>query len=51
MLTDIEIAQQNEKWPIEQVAATRNININVLEHYGKYKAKIPYGYKGNEQGK
>lgn len=51
MLTDIEIAQQNEKWPIEQVAATRNINANVLEHYGKYKAKIPYDYKGDKQGK
>ena len=51
MLTDIEIAQQNEKWPIECVAASRYIDPGVLERYGKYKAKIPYDYKGNKQGK
>ena len=51
MLTDIEIAQANEKWPIEQVAATAGIDADVLEHYGKYKAKVPYDYRGKKNAK
>ncbi len=40
MKTDIEIAQSCEMLPISQVAAKAGIDENLLEHYGKYKAKI-----------
>ena len=38
--TDIEIAQESVMLPIEQVAAKLGIEGDLLEHYGKYKAKI-----------
>ena len=40
MLTDIEIAQQCQMRPIEQVAKDLGIDAEDLEFYGKYKAKI-----------
>lgn len=40
MKTDIEIAQQAELLPIQEVAASLGIGAEDLELYGKYKAKI-----------
>lgn len=40
MKTDIEIAQSTEMLPIGQVAARAGIEEDLLEHYGKVKAKI-----------
>lgn len=40
MKTDIEIAQSTEMLPIEQVAKKAGIDENLLEYYGKVKAKI-----------
>ena len=40
MKTDIEIAQSCEMLPVSQVAARAGIDEELLEHYGKYKAKI-----------
>ena len=38
--SDIEIAQEAEMLPISQVAATIGLTDEMLEHYGKYKAKV-----------
>lgn len=40
MKTDIEIAQQAELLPVQEVAASLGIGAEDLELYGKYKAKI-----------
>lgn len=40
MLTDIEIAQGCEMLPITQVAAAAGVDVDDLELYGKYKAKL-----------
>ncbi|MCD8160878.1 MAG: formate--tetrahydrofolate ligase [Clostridiales bacterium] len=40
MKTDIEIAQSTELYPIDQVARQAGFDPDLLEHYGKYKAKI-----------
>ena len=40
MKTDIEIAQSARMLPISQVAAKAGIDEDLLEHYGKVKAKI-----------
>lgn len=40
MLSDIEIAQQAELLPIQEVASSLNIAEDELEFYGKYKAKL-----------
>lgn len=40
MKTDIEIAQEAELRPIEEIAAKLDIRANELELYGKYKAKL-----------
>ena len=40
MKTDIEIAQSTEMLPIDQVAKKAGIDENLLEYYGKVKAKI-----------
>lgn len=40
MKTDIEIAQEAKLLPIQEVAASLNIEADDLELYGKYKAKI-----------
>ena len=39
--SDIEIAQQTELSHINTIATKLNIDIDDLEHYGKYKAKLP----------
>ena len=39
-LTDIEIAQQAKMQPITQIAAAAGIDEELLEPYGKYKAKV-----------
>ncbi len=39
-LSDIEIAQQCKMKPISEIAATAHVDEDLLEHYGKYKAKI-----------
>ena len=38
--SDIEIAQENEMLPIDDIAAKAGIDDKYVEHYGKYKAKI-----------
>ena len=40
MRSDIEIAQQAELLPIDEIAAQLGIAPDELEHYGRYKAKI-----------
>ncbi len=40
MLTDIEIAQNTDIRPIEEIAKNLGINDDELEFYGKYKAKL-----------
>ena len=44
MKSDIEIAQEAELKPIEEVAATIDLTRNELELYGNYKAKISDEY-------
>lgn len=41
MLTDIQIAQQTPIAPITEIAKKLNIEVDDLEMYGKYKAKLP----------
>ena len=41
MKTDIEIAQQAEIQPIDRIAERLGISSDVLEPYGRYKAKLP----------
>ena len=41
MKTDIEIARECELLPVEQIAEKAGIPVDVLEHYGKYIAKVP----------
>ena len=40
--SDIEIAQETEMLPVDEIAKTAGIDEKYLEHYGKYKAKIDY---------
>ena len=42
MRTDIEIAQACEMKPIEEIADALGVNRELLEHYGRYKAKVDY---------
>ena len=44
-MTDIEIAKSVQMRPITDVAADLGINVDDLELYGKYKAKVPLSYK------
>ena len=39
-LTDIEIAQQCEKKPIQEIARKAHVDEKYIEQYGRYKAKI-----------
>jgi formate--tetrahydrofolate ligase len=41
MLSDIQIAQQNEQLPIVEIAKRIGIDADDIDLYGKYKAKIP----------
>lgn len=54
-LTDIEIASQCKKLPIAEVAKRAGIDLEHIETYGKYKAKIDPAYLksigGGRQGK
>lgn len=40
-LTDLEIAQRAEIKPIRDIAAGLGIDLELIEQYGKYKAKLP----------
>lgn len=55
MLTDIQIAQQTECLPIGEIAKKLNIDVDDLEMYGKYKAKLPLSlnekYANRKNGK
>jgi formate--tetrahydrofolate ligase len=49
--TDIEIAQEAELLPIEEIAAKIGVKESSLEKYGPYKAKLPLETKGKKKGK
>lgn len=52
--SDIEIAQNAKMLPICEVAKQCGIDLDLIENYGKYKAKIDYApvlEKGGEKGK
>ncbi|MDF2501627.1 MAG: fhs [Anaerosporomusa subterranea] len=54
MQSDIEIAQVAKMLPISQVAARLGLDEDLLEHYGKYKAKVsldPLKDKNRPDGK
>lgn len=54
ILSDIEIASQVEPKPIKEIAQEFGINVDDLELYGEYKAKInvdPTQLKKEDQGK
>lgn len=55
MLSDIQIAQQTPCLPITEIAKKLNIDVDDLELYGKYKAKLPLSlnkkYADRENGK
>lgn len=55
MLTDIQIAQQNEPLPITEVAKGLGISSDDIDLYGKYKAKLPaktlQSFEKNADGK
>lgn len=45
MSSDIEIAKKAKILPIVDIAKKLDIDVNDLEFYGKYKAKLPLSYK------
>ena len=49
--SDIEIAQDTEMMPIEDVASKLGLTRNDIELYGNYKAKIDYGKFANKENK
>ena len=49
--SDIEIAQETEMMPIEDVAAKLGLTRNDIELYGNYKAKIDYGKFADKENK
>lgn len=55
MLTDIQIAQQNELAPISEIAEKIGFDVDDIDLYGKYKAKVPAKtlekIEANENGK
>ncbi|MBE6782649.1 MAG: formate--tetrahydrofolate ligase [Ruminococcaceae bacterium] len=55
MLTDIEIAQSAKMEPITKIAEKLGLDADLIEPYGKYKAKLPKELfekiKDNEDGK
>lgn len=55
MLTDIQIAQQNALAPISEIAEKVGFNVDDIDLYGKYKAKVPAKtlekIESNENGK
>lgn len=50
--SDIEIAQSANMRPIAEVAQSCGIDLDLIENYGKYKAKIDYAplLKKEERG-
>ena len=42
MKTDVEISQQANMLPINEVAENFGIDVDDLEMYGKYKAKVSF---------
>ena len=55
MLSDIEIAQQVKMLPINEIAENFGIDVDDLEMYGKYKAKVSFDFikkmENKENGK
>ena len=51
MLTDIEIAQNAKAEKIEDIAAKVNLSEEILEPYGRYKAKVDYTAIKNREEK
>jgi len=49
IVTDLEIATQAEIKPIGQIAKRLNIDPELLEQYGKYKAKLPLSLIDDEK--
>jgi len=49
--SDLEIAQKAELLHINKIAAKLNISEDLLEHYGKYKAKLPLHLIDNKKVK
>ncbi len=50
--SDIEIAQEAVLRPIDEIAVEAGLDLNDLEHYGKYKAKVSLdALKGEPRGK
>ena len=50
--SDIEIAQEAVLRPIDEIAVEAGLDLNDLEHYGKYKAKVSLdALKGDPRGK
>ncbi|HHX18947.1 MAG TPA: formate--tetrahydrofolate ligase [Clostridiaceae bacterium] len=50
--SDIEIAQEAVLRPIDEIAIEAGLDLNDLEHYGKYKAKVSLdALKGEPRGK
>lgn len=49
ILTDLEIAQSAKIIHINEIAKKINLNIDELEHYGKYKAKLPLSLINEEK--
>jgi formate--tetrahydrofolate ligase len=50
-MNDIDIAQAAQPQHINQIAAKLGIDPEQLEHYGKYKAKVPYDPSAPLKGK
>ena len=48
-LSDIEIAQQCEKKPIQEIARKAHVDEKYIEQYGQYKAKIDYNFLKEHQ--
>lgn len=51
MKTDIEIARENKLIPITEIASKININVDEIEQYGKYIAKVPVSSIKNTENK
>lgn len=51
MKTDIEIARDAKMKHINDIAAILGIEVDELQHYGKYKAKLPLHLIDREKGK
>lgn len=51
MNSDIKIAREHKMLPVEDIASKLGLQRDDLELYGKYKAKIPLRYKGEDYGK